>query len=43
MLECNLGNTEAKLSKFADAIKMCLIVMFKNYLNIESIMRVLQN
>ena len=41
MLDRNLGNTEAKLSKFADALKMCLIAMFKNYLNVESIMRVL--
>ena len=43
MLERDLGNIVAKLSKFADAVKMCLIAMFKNYLNIESIMRVLQN
>ena len=43
MLERDLGNIGAILSKFADAVKMCLIAMFKNYLNIESIIRVLQN
>ena len=43
MLERNLGNIGEILSKFADAVKRCLIAMFKNYLNMESIMRVLQN
>ena len=27
MLECDLGNIVAKLSKIADAVKMCLIAM----------------
>ena len=43
MLESDLGNIGAILSKFAYTVKMCLIAMFKIYLNIESIMRVLQN
>ena len=33
MLTRNLGNIGAILSKFADAVKMCVITMFKNYLN----------
>ena len=33
MLERNLGNIGAILSKFADAVKMYVITMFKNYLN----------
>ena len=41
MLDGDLGNIGVILSKFADVVKMCLIAMFKNYLNIESIMRVL--
>ena len=43
MLERNLGNIVAILSKITDVVKMWLIAMFKNYLNIEPIMRVLQN
>ena len=43
MLERNLGNIGAILSKFADAVRMWLIAKLKNYLNIESIIRVLQN
>ena len=31
MLDSDLGNIGAILSKFADAVKMCLIAMFKNY------------
>ena len=33
MLDGDLGNIGAILSKFADTVKMCLIVMFKKLLN----------
>ena len=37
MLDSDLGNIGAILSKFAYAVKMCLIAMFKNYVEPSNI------